>query len=1137
MATGPLRAVVRHLHTLAGLPSVGEQTDQQLLERFAAESDEAAFTELVRRHGPLVWGTCWRVLRHAQDVEDAFQATFLALARKAATLRQLESVGGWLYGVAHRVAADAQRKAARRQQVTRAAGESLTERKPESTCRDLCAALEEELYQLPERYRSPLLLCYLEGQTRDQAARQLGWSLRTLDRRLNQGRERLQARLTRRGLTLSGALLAAAVGQQAARGSMPMALSAAVVAMATEHGPVGTGAGVVSARVAALVEGAVKGSALSLMKVVLILVAVAGVVVAGTGLLVPRAPMASTDSPKPQATPPLHTDLYGDPLPSEASARLGTARFRNGHIRYLAYTPDGKLLIASGQRGVSVMDAATGKELRRLGTELNNTFGATALSPDGKLLAFGSDGQDMGGVVYEVATGRPVSRFGKRGRHALPTGFSPDGHVLAVDAFANTIELYDPATGVLLRSLEWRNNKASWSEAEETAFMPDGKTLLSTGRPEGVIRFWDVASGKEVRRLTASAESVAHMALSPDGSRLATICFAPKQLTPSSITENRVQVWDTASGKEVAQLIVPEAATEQGRSRGLHLVTFTPDSKALVTCGRDHAVRVWNMATGKEQCHLPNFRGFPQAVAFPPDGKSIAVAEFGMTVSLHTLDEFGMTVRLHDLSTGRDLLPTAGHRAGIWGAAASSDDRIIATGGDDGVVLLWDRATGRELRRLDGQQVYVRSVAFSPDNRSLFALGNDQTHLRRTLRAWDVTTGRELWRFHGEPAEMQTLASSPDGKVLAVAGPERVLLLDAATGKQPRGLTGPRERPITLAFSSDGRTLHASGEGRHLHRWDVATGVHTQKSCEGLGDRRAWATTFSPDGQLLVLGGWAPNLAIVDVATGRIIRRLEGKSAGYSGSVFGVAFSPDGRTLAWAGPVDGVIRLVEVATGQERHHLTGPRWKILALTFTADGQSLISAAEDTTALVWDLSGKLGADRQRPVVLSPENLASSWADLAGRDAGRAYVAVRRLAADPLRSVPFLGARLPAAAPLEDRRLAGLIANLDSSSFAAREAAVAELEQLGERVEQRLREALAMRPSLEARRRIETLQDRLGTPSGERLRALRAVEVLERAGTAEAREVLARLSNGVPEARLTQEAKASLERPARRIVARP
>jgi RNA polymerase sigma factor (sigma-70 family) len=201
-------AVLDHIRRLTRTPAGEHLTDRQLLQRFAAGHDEVAFAALVRRHQRLVLGVCRRVLRQEQDAEDAFQATFLVLARKAGSVRWEESVGGWLHQVARRIAREARERVGRRRARERSVAALPDVAAPQDgAARELGALLDEELLRLPQCYRTPLLLCYLEGASREQAAEQLGLALRTLERRLHQGREALRARLARRGITLTAALL------------------------------------------------------------------------------------------------------------------------------------------------------------------------------------------------------------------------------------------------------------------------------------------------------------------------------------------------------------------------------------------------------------------------------------------------------------------------------------------------------------------------------------------------------------------------------------------------------------------------------------------------------------------------------------------------------------------------------------------------------------------------------------------------------------------------------------------------------------------------------------------------------------------------------------------------------------------
>src|SRR5262245_48929086 len=230
MPTAQSDLLLRHVRRLAA--PAPPPSDRELLRRFADRRDEDAFATLVGRHGPMVYRTAQRVLHSGPDAEDVFQATFLVLARKAGALAWQASIGPWLYQAARRLALEAKSAAARRQERERescAGPRAAADPLAELSVREAQAIFDEELTRLPERLRAPLVLCHLEGATQDEAARQLGLSLGTLKRRLEQGRGLLRARLTRRGLGLSAALMAAMLTPVAATAALPAPLAQAAV--------------------------------------------------------------------------------------------------------------------------------------------------------------------------------------------------------------------------------------------------------------------------------------------------------------------------------------------------------------------------------------------------------------------------------------------------------------------------------------------------------------------------------------------------------------------------------------------------------------------------------------------------------------------------------------------------------------------------------------------------------------------------------------------------------------------------------------------------------------------------------------------------------------------------------------------
>jgi RNA polymerase sigma factor (sigma-70 family) len=266
-----LNLILQHLRHAALLRDGEGLTDGQLLEGFLSRRDEAALEALVRRHGPMAWGVCRRVLRNHHDAEDAFQATFLVLVRRAASIVPREMVANWLYGVAYRTAlkarATATRRGVRERQVAEMPEPEMA--RPELWY-DLQPVIDEELSRLPDKYRVPIVLCDLEGNTRKEAARQLGWPAGTVAGRLARARKALAEALARRGVALSAGALAATLAENVARAA-PAGLVGATVNAARLCAAGQAAAGAISARVAELTEGVIQTMTLSKQKAALVL--------------------------------------------------------------------------------------------------------------------------------------------------------------------------------------------------------------------------------------------------------------------------------------------------------------------------------------------------------------------------------------------------------------------------------------------------------------------------------------------------------------------------------------------------------------------------------------------------------------------------------------------------------------------------------------------------------------------------------------------------------------------------------------------------------------------------------------------------------------------------------------------------
>jgi RNA polymerase sigma factor (sigma-70 family) len=330
MPSGPLTDLLWHVRRFVGARGAGDLTDRQLLERFASHQDESAFEALVQRHAPLVYGVCLRVLNEAESAADAFQATFLVLARKAASIRKHEALGSWLHGVAARIALKARSQAARRRARERLAlPMPVVSPETEAAWRELRLVLDEEVQRLPDKYRVPIVLCYLEGKTYEETARQLGWTKGTVSGRLARARDLLEGRLLRRGVSLAAAGLAA-VAERSLATTVPSPLVGITVQAAMLFAAHKAAAGPLSAPVAELAEGALHTMFVAKMRIAAIVLLAVALLVSGAGVLGHRAlavRAAHTGQPD-EALPAKRDD--GPPKEENAPAKKGRGQPARG---------------------------------------------------------------------------------------------------------------------------------------------------------------------------------------------------------------------------------------------------------------------------------------------------------------------------------------------------------------------------------------------------------------------------------------------------------------------------------------------------------------------------------------------------------------------------------------------------------------------------------------------------------------------------------------------------------------------------------------------------------------------------------------------------------------------------------------
>jgi WD40 repeat protein len=807
-----------------------------------------------------------------------------------------------------------------------------------------------------------------------------------------------------------------------------------------------------------------------------------------------------------QTTP---TDLFGDPLPAGAIARLGTLRFRHGFfLRDVLISPDGRTLISAGG-DVNIWDAQSGRRQRQFSFTPSYALGIN-LSPDGKLLAVSQQGRSKM-RFWDPTSGTEIFPFGDSPPQALRTVLSPNGDLLAtLDAQSPpAVTIWDVRKGKKIRTID-RGVAFVWT-VHTLAFSPNGQLLAIPS--ETGVRIWDLAAGKELYALDLGTKTTGGcVVFSADGKRLAAASFP----TPTG-ADHAIHLWDMTIGKKLGVL--------KGHEKYITALAMSPKDNLLASAGMDGRIRFWDLVKQREIGQSAGPLRDYNALHFSADGNMLVSGEY-----------YGV-LRLWNPHTHKELPATAARGdSPRWVSFAPDGQTLITTQREQ--IGHWDPLTGRPRRILYSQSLEPYQPTLSPDGKALATL--DRTGGQVLL--WDVATGKLVRRIGegGQPGLVSSCAFSPDGRRLAGGSnvEDIIRIWDVASGKEIKQLKG-QKKTDSLAFTPDGGTLVSASDGSRgdytVRLWKLATGAEIWQKVT-----RPWTASdlaFSPDGRTLALVGGLPGqlhtageVRLWDAVTGKELKHFEG----HREPVRCVAFSVDGRMLA-TGSLDNMIRLWEIATGKERQCLQGHQNWISAVSFSPNGRLLVTASLDTTALVWDLTGCFRDRRFQTRHLSAEELNRCWNDLAHPDAARAYRSIRVLVGSPKETVAFLKNHLSPVTAADPKRVKPLLAALDSDQFAERDKAMTELEQLGLSVEPALRKALSAKPSLEVRQRIEAILDKLA--GGPRWRVLRALEVLEHIATPEARQFLEKLSQGTAELWPTQEAKASLVRLKARPVVHP
>jgi len=1093
-------------------------TDAQLLLRFLAEGDETAFTVIVQRHARLVWTVCRHVLQHDQDAEDAMQTSFLVLATKGGSIRKTASLASWLHGVAYRTSMVAKRKmAAQRSHEKATCKMEQPQTESETAWKELLAVLDSEIHRLPSHYAAPFLLCCLEGKSGPEAARQLGWKEGTVTSRLTRARKLLRQRLLRRGIDLSLVLGGLAVAYRATPAAGIFQLAATVLdgaqLLATGH----TAPGVLSGSVVELTQTMVKAMFLTKVKLGAAMVLTVTLLASGIGWGARLMGGASSSDPVPPGIAKFQTeklrqpnpviekqtpkdlpgnplpagqaakgqgggfDLFGDALPKGVLFRLGTSRLRHGGpVLAVRFSPGDKFIASAGYEWrFRLWEPDSAKEVFE--GSLKTWTTALAFSPRGAFVATGTRDGDID--VWSVPDGRKKLNYAVPKQEVIQLAFAEQSNVLISVTREGTVSWRDLAKEKSVA--EWRLGAAMI----RAVFSPDMKTL-AVADTNLAIHLLEPKTGKNLVTLDGRVQFISDLAFSPDASILA------------SCENGVIRFWDTVNGQELGKT--------QTSGELFYSVAFSADGKQVFAGNLKGQLKVFDVASGKETEQLAQYFGAILSVAISHDGKRLLAS--GQDNTVH----------LWDLARGLEMHTDKGHEGTVVAMTMTGNAKMLVSAGKDSTVRFWDLATHTPIRRVKtAGQVYC--VASSPKG-DLVAAGAAE----EMIHVWNVANGEEVKALAGPKSGTKGLAFSPDNKLLACVGDQELRLWDMAAGQLLRNVRRPnvakgQSLTLCLTFSPDGKVLAVAGSSdQTVSLYDIAQDRETARLPTGRGVSRL---AFSSTGRMLVTAGVDSVVQIWEVASGKL-RYATGSLNQLKTAFTAVAITPDDRRIVIV-PPSRQFRVFDTMTAAEIGKFSGHKGMVHDLAFSPDGKRLYSGGEDTTIWVWDFAGQAMKEPKGAAKLSNADLALVWGQLAKVDAAEAYLAMGALSRSPNEAVQLIKAQLQPTPGL-DKQIATWIKELDSTEFPVREKASSALQAAAHEAESALLKVLEINPSLETSLRVKKILEKLQPLSPDELRKLRALEILEYLGSAEARQVVESLNRSATESWLTRQANLSLMR---------
>jgi WD40 repeat protein len=498
--------------------------------------------------------------------------------------------------------------------------------------------------------------------------------------------------------------------------------------------------------------------------------------------------------------------------------------------------------------------------------------------------------------------------------HVSCVRFSPDGKILASagvqgiieggDEKPQAIRLWDVASGREIRRM-------AGSAIDSIAFSPDGNVLAAGN--QRAARLFSVATGKAIMKLDGPASAVA---FSADGKLLAA-------------ADGSLRAWDTSQKKVVLFM--------KREDRYVDCVVFRPDSNTVVYGTRQKTIHFHNVRDDKEVLKLTGHDDSVYALAMSANGKLLASSSTDWTV------------RIWDCATGQQLhkIQLPGKDEAAYSVAFSPDGKLLAAGCTDTNIYVWRTTTAELVTRLECHASGVTSVAFSPDGKTL-ASGDENT----TIALWDVATWTERLSRAAHRGQIEAMAFSPDGRTLVSGGRDGTIRFwQAATGKQMRLIRLPSRDLRCLAYAPDGRSVASGHEDKSIRFWDPATGAELRQF-RGHADS-VCSVNFSPDGSLLVSGSKDHAIRVWDVASGKEISRAPGKGKKNSGT--SGTFSPDGKVLACAYEQPSIELRHWPANTSIRQLHGGKDNRASEIKFSADGKIVGASGPDGSLYLWDIA--------------------------------------------------------------------------------------------------------------------------------------------------------------------------------------